>query len=318
MWETSKNVIKFQSTNGKNTLVGYVYSSAKASPKAILMLCHGMCEYIARYDEFASFMVQNGYIVCGYDHLGHGNTSDEQGGIDGFFGEIDGVNTTINDMKIFCDNIKEKYKNLPFILLGHSMGSFFARVFAVKYKNDIDALIISGTAGPNPLGDVGIALAKIIKAAKGDKYRSKLIHDMAFKPYVKRISNPKTQYDWLTRDEEIVLNYSNDKKCTYVFTINGFLTLFYILKMANDKNLIAKTEKNMPILVISGQEDAVGNYGEGPKFVYDELKKSGGVDVQIKLFENARHEMLNELNKEEAYNFILNWCNSHLQNIKEN
>ncbi len=318
MSEVNKNVIKFPSTNKKNTLVGYIYSSNDIVPKAVLMISHGMCEYIERYDDFANYMVQNNFIVCGYDHLGHGKSSDEEGGCDGYFGENDGIITTLDDMKCFYNDIKARYPDLPFVLLGHSMGSFFSRLYVAKNKNDIDAFIISGTAGPNPMGAPGIFLTKMIKNAKGDKHRSAFIHNLVFKQYTSKLQNPKTQYDWLSRDEQIVYNYSVDKKCTYVFTVNGFLTLFNVLQLSNSQKTIDNTNKNMPMLVISGKEDAVGNYGKGPRYLYNELKNKGAKNIELKLYDDARHEMLNELNKEEAYKYILNWCNINLQNKKEN
>ncbi len=314
----NKSVIKLNSTNGENKLVGYIYKSESEAPKAIFMICHGMCEYIERYEDFANFMAQNGFVVCGYDHLGHGQTSDEQGGIDGYFGKKDGIITTIDDMKMFCDYIKAQFENLPLILMGHSMGSFFSRVFVIKHKDDVDAFIISGTAGPNPIGGLGIMAAKAIKAAKGELHRSQFLHDLAFKPYTKNIENPKTQYDWLTRDEQIVQKYANDKKCTYVFTVNGFLTLLNILQIANSNNVLSATNKNMPVLVMSGEMDAVGNYSKGPQYVFEQMKNAGVKNIQLKLYEGARHEMLNETNKQDAYNDVLTWCNANAQKKEDN
>lgn len=161
--------ISFKSSNGKDTIAGYFYTMPDIAPKAILQISHGMCEHIERYREFAEFMAQHGFVVCGNDHLGHGKTSGEEG-IDGYFGEKDGRFYVLRDLHTMNLLARKKYPDLPLILLGHSMGSFFARWFAAEYPDAMDALIISGTGGPNPLVNVGISISGWISSVKGSSF----------------------------------------------------------------------------------------------------------------------------------------------------
>ncbi len=313
MQEIRKSVIKYDSSNEKDTITGYFFESQEQIPvKAIVQISHGMNEYIARYSDFAKFMVQNGYVVCGNDHLGHGQSSDTDVGMNGYFSKSDAKNHILSDLYKMNEIAKGKFPNAPIILLGHSMGSFFARLYAVKYPDTINALIISGTAGPNPISGLGSAVAKIVLAFKGDKHRSNLLNDIAFGSYTKKIPDAKTQYDWLTKDESIVDLYKNDPKCTSIFTVNGFITLMQVLNECNTKESAQNTPKNMPIYIFSGAMDPVGNYSKGVKSVYELLKQCEIEDVSLKLYEDGRHEMLNETNKELVFEDVLKWCDEHI------
>ncbi len=313
MQEIRKSVIKYSSANEKDTVTGYFYEASNTSEiKGILQISHGMREYMARYDEFANFMVKNGYIVCGNDHLGHGKTSDTQIGIDGFFTQEDTKACVLLDLLKMNELAKRKFPNVPVIMLGHSMGSFFSRIYAVTYPKTIDALIISGTSTSNPLGGIGKVLASAISKLKGEDHRSKFLDNMAFGAYNNKIANPKTKYDWLTQDENIVDDYANDKKCTSTFTVNGFRLLMDVLSESNTLECAQKLNKDMPIYIFSGALDPVGGYGKGTTAVYELIKSAGVKDVSLKLYENGRHEMLNELNRQDVYSDVLNWCNKHI------
>ncbi len=312
MQEIRKSVIKFNSSNDKDTITGYFYENQEITKaKAIIQISHGMSEYIARYSDFATFMVRNGYVVCGNDHLGHGQSSDTDVGIDGYFSKSDAKAHILNDLHKMNEIAKGKFPNVPIILLGHSMGSFFARIYAAKFPTTINGLIISGTAGANPISGLGSALANVIMAFKGDKHRSNLLNDIAFGSYTKKIPNAKTQYDWLSKDENIVDIYSKDPKCTTIFTVNGFITLMQALNESNKNETIQNTPKNMPVYIFSGDMDPVGNYSAGVKQVYNQFKLYKINDVTLKLYKDGRHEMINEIEKEVVYNDILKWCDGH-------
>ncbi len=230
MPEVKKSDIRFESSNPGNTVAGYYYTCPEQAPRAILQISHGMCEYIGRYDDFAGYMAQNGYVVCGNDHLGHGVTSSGANGTDGFFAEKDGCGHVLRDLNRMNGLAREAYPGLPLILLGHSMGSFFARAYAVRYPDTLDALVLSGTGGPNPMAGVGAVLTKWIGKLKGAKHRSQFLNNMAFGQYLKRVENPATPYDWISRDAQIVAKYAADEKCTFIFTASAFHDLMTILQ----------------------------------------------------------------------------------------
>lgn len=312
MSEIKKSVIRFKSSNAVNTVTGYYYTCPDTVPRAILQISHGMCEYIDRYADFAAFMAKNGFVVCGNDHLGHGQTSSGENGIDGYFADKDGGEYILKDLYTMNSLARKAYPGLPVILLGHSMGSFFAREYAVRYPETLYALIISGTGGPNPLAGLGMLLSDIVCKVKGTKFRSDLLQNMAFGQYLKRIESPKTQSDWITRDEKIVDKYVSDPKCTFIFTASAFHELLWILKKVNRPQWAHSFNKDLPTILISGDADPVGNYGKGVETVYEALKSAGVKDVEIKLYPDARHEVLNEINRSEVYQDVLTWCNAHL------
>ena len=165
MPEVKKNAISFKSSNGTDIVAGYYYTCPGMEPRCILQISHGMCEYIGRYDDFAGYMAQKGYVVCGNDHLGHGATSSGPNGTDGYFAEKDGRKFVLQDLHEMNRLAREAYPGRPVILLGHSMGSFFARLYAATYPETISGLVLSGTGGPNPLAGVGLALTSLRRSA---------------------------------------------------------------------------------------------------------------------------------------------------------
>lgn len=313
MLETRKNAIKFNSSNGSNQIAGYWLEHETVRPKAILQISHGMCEYFSRYDDFAAFMAQHGYLVCGNDHLGHGQSAPD--GEEGFFAAQDGADYVLRDLYQMNALISRKYPGLPVFLLGHSMGSFFARRYAVLYPETIKALILSGTAGPNPMAKVGIALTEMLSKTKGPQYRSRLVYGMAFGQYLKKIPHPATPYDWITRDEEIVHQYAGDPKCTFLFSVSAFHDLMRTLDAVSSQRWANRLPKALPIALFAGDMDPVGDYGKGVRKVYQMLRKAGVKDVEMKLYHGARHEILNETNRQEVYADVLAWCEKHIETL---
>ncbi len=317
MSEIQKSVIQFESADGVNTVYGYYFTCPDVTPKAILQISHGMCEYIGRYEDFAGYMARGGYVVCGNDHLGHGATSDGINGTDGFFAEKDGRKYVLKDLYQMNALARAAYPGLPVILLGHSMGSFFARLYAVLYPDTIAGLLLSGTGGPNPAAGVGLTLTDLIIKTKGAKYRSKLVNDLAFGQYLKRVSNPKTPYDWISRDGEIVEKYARDPKCTFLFTASAFYDLMSVLRSVNRPEWARSVRRDLPVALFAGDGDPVGDYGKGVRKVYDALCEAGVSDLTLKLYPGARHEILNETNRAEVYADMLAWCDAHIQKMSD-
>ncbi len=275
--------------------------------KAILQISHGMVEFIDRYEGFANYLCEKGFLVVGNDHLGHGGSVNSKEDW-GYFAKKDGYRIVLDDILKLLKIVKKDYPNRKYYLLGHSMGSFLARLFLIEYGNELDGAIIMGT-GQQSKGTLvaGKALTKLISLFKGEKYRSSFINNMALGSYNKKFEPSKTHCDWLTKDEKIVNWYYNEPRCQFVFTLNGYYNLFSMIEqIINEKNL-EKMPKDLPVLIVSGEDDPVGNFGKDPKAVYEAFKSIGMKNLDLKLYPNDRHEILNEIDKALVYEDIYNW-----------
>lgn len=294
-------LLEVKSTDNIHTLKGKIFIP-DGEIKGVFHLVHGMTEYIDRYDHFFSFLADNGFVAFGYDHLGHGKTAENDNEL-GFISHKDGWKYLVNDVVTFTKAVKKLHPNIPVILMGHSMGSFIARLVAENYKEEYDKFIFCGTSGPNPASLPGIMLVKIIKALKGEKHKSNLINNMAFGSYNKKFDGD-TPYEWLTNDREVINKYKSDKYCTFRFTVSAMGDLMNLLSKSNRSTWFKAVDNNKPIYLIAGDSDPVGNYGKGVTAVYNKLIKNGK-KAEIKLYENCRHEIHNDLCKDEMFGDIL-------------
>lgn len=301
----------FKSSYEKSSINYYIYEPTKKPFVAVLQISHGMCEYIERYEGLAEYLTDNGIIVCGNDHLGHGNAAKETNTL-GYFAKKDGYKLLAADLKKLTVIMKKKYKDLPYFLLGHSMGSFVARRYLAKYGDMLNGCIIMGTSGKNPLMPFALSLAKRSIRNHGEMFRNESLKAKSFAGYNSKWKSESSQNAWLTRDKEIVDKYDNDELCNFTFTSSAYLDLFTLLNSVSSKNW-AKAVPNIPILVTSGKDDPVGNYGKGVTQVYRWLKDTGHDNVEIELYDGGRHEILNETNRQEVYKDI---CSYILKNIK--
>ena len=304
-----KTTFNFVSSNQIDTIQAFIYADNLIKPKAIVQLSHGMCEYISRYDDFAFFLVSNGYIVCGNDHLGHGSTSGTTS-IDGYFAPSNGSEYVLKDLYAMNRLVRDMHEDLPIVLLGHSMGSLFARKYASLYPDTIDALILSGTAGPNPFSNIGIALTAFIAKTRGSEYRSKLVDTLAMGNYCKKIKNSTSKHDWVTNDLDILEKYKKDEKCTFMFTVSAFHEVMRVLKDVNTQKWANTLDKDKPILMFSGDMDPVGGYFKGIEKVFRFLENANIKDLTLRKYPDGLHEMLNATNREEVYQDILCWLNT--------
>lgn len=281
--------------------------------KAVFQIAHGMAEHGERYEDFAAYLCGKGFAVLVDDHVGHGKSVKSDDDL-GYFGECGGWDTFVEDERSLTELVKKEFPDLPIIFFGHSMGSFIAREYIRRYGRDerIKAAIFCGSSGKNPASAIAIKLAGAIAKAKGSRYRSKFIDKIAFGSYNKRIPDAKTSFDWLTTDSTIVDKYIADKYCGYLFTAVGYKDLFTILDKVSGKDWYDGIYNKLPILLTAGEEDPVGLYGKGIKQVFNDLKLSGNEDVTIKLYSGMRHEILNEINREQVYEDIASWSLSKL------
>lgn len=308
-----KSEFTFPSTTGlADIFVRKWVPENRAEVKCIFQIAHGMAEHTQRYEEFAEFLCSKGFAVYANDHVGHGKSVKSKEEL-GYFGERDGWRGFVSDCHYLTDVARSEYPNLPVIFFGHSMGSFIARAYAERYGVELDGAVFCGTSGKNPGAGLGIKLANIVAKSKGNQFRSELINKVAFGSYNKKINPKRTAFDWLTRDEKVVDQYIADELCGYLFTAAGYRDMFTLLHRVSRKNWYKSLPEKMPVLLIAGSMDPVGDYSKGIEQVYDDLQNAGCKKVKIQLFENDRHEILNELDKEDVFNFVADWAANQIR-----
>lgn len=296
------------SSDDVHTLRGIVL--VPENPKGILQIVHGMVEHIGRYEAFMTYLAESGFIVCGHDHLGHGRTAESDGEF-GYFAKKDGYRLVCEDVCRFGNAVREDYPELPFILMGHSMGSFVARHIARDHPDICDALIVMGTSGKNPLAYPGLLIARIIRKLKGEKHISKFVSWVAFSSYNKRTGSDHP-WAWTSRDEKELEKRDADPFCNFSFTVSAMCDLILLQSLCNRKDWFMNIRKDLPILIVSGEEDPVGCYGKGVEQVYESLIAEGVTDVSRKLYPDMRHEILNEIGREDVYADILDFLLSQI------
>lgn len=303
---------KIASTDSKNNLNVIIWETEK-EPIGVLQIVHGMAEYIDRYDNFAKYMTEQGFNVIGHDHLGHGHSVSDEHDY-GFFAEENGDKIIIEDMHSVTQYAREKWEELPNFILGHSMGSFCLRQYLTKYSNDVFGAVIMGTGWiPSAAAFLGKTIATNTCKSKGSHTVNPLLIKLTLEPYNKPFAPARTNCDWLSRDEKQVDLYVNDKLCGFDFTAGAYKDFFTILeKIAKNRQLIGM-RKSLPILITSGSVDPVGGKKACEK-LNAQYKRCGIDDVTLKLWENDRHEILNELDKSDVYQYIYNWLKSKIQN----
>ena len=305
MNQDEKRTFSFPSADRIHTIQAVTWMPAEQPCRAIIQVSHGMTEYFGRYETFAHAMTKQGFAVSGHDHLGHKTSVREDGEL-GYFADQDGWKLVIADLYAHTAQLKKQYPDTPIFLLGHSMGSFIARCYLARYSDELDGGIIVGTGGPNPGAKAGRLVAQgLCKMGKGKK-PSQMLQKLAFGSYNSRFEG-RTPYDWLTRDTQIVDQYAADPYCTFLFTASGFRDLFTLYGLANDLRTFKAVPKTFPLLLLSGGEDPVGGYGEGPRKVEELFRQTGHVDVTLRLYPGGRHEILNETNRGEVYEGLASW-----------
>jgi alpha-beta hydrolase superfamily lysophospholipase len=300
--------------SGKNglTLKG-VRTIPKKQPKAVIQIFHGMGEHKERYLPFMQFMSEHGYACYAHDHRKHGESVAVEEGY-GLFDENDRWDDVLDDGYFVSRKILKDYPGIKIIVMGHSMGSIIARMFVSRNALLPHAAIFMGTLPPISWGRAAVpkTLAAVIGLFSGKHKRSAFLADALNKPLLAKFENPRTKFDWLTHDDAIVDAYIEDPLCGYAYTARFYQEFFRAIREVTKSDVILKTKDN-PILFISGEEDPVGDYGEGVREIYRTYNGHGYTQLTLKLIPDARHEVLNELNKDETFAYILGWCDNTLE-----
>lgn len=308
----NRTAFTYPSPGKDNVTIHALKWEGTETPRAVMQIAHGMAEHIARYEQFAQFLVSHGFVVYGNDHRGHGQTAGGKENL-GYFADVDGFERVVDDMYVLTQIIRREHQDLPLFLLGHSMGSFLSRRYVQRYGSDLSGVILCGTGGdPGMLGKVGLCIAKREVRRKGAKTLSPKMDKLIFGNYNRRFRPARTAFDWLNRDKVEVDKYVADPMCGNVMSASFYVDLLSGILAIHRMENVKKTPSTLPIFLIAGADDPVGNYGKGVRQVQALYERAGVEDVTCKLYSDRRHELLNEKRKEEVYGDVVSWLAQRL------
>ena len=294
----------YRSRDGEHTIYGELCMPVGES-RGIVHIAHGITEHIGMYDGFLTFLADNGYIVVGHDHLGHGRSAPKAEDR-GFFADEKGWELVATDIYKLTVMMKAKFPNLPYYLYGFSMGSFLVRTCLIRFPDCCDKALIVGTGAPNPtVLQAGYTFADTIVKRKGGRHVSRRLGKMVFASYNSHVENPRTPYDWVSTVDTAVDYYINEPLRASVPTAGLYRDMFGGIIFDTDKDNLDKMNKDLPVLFLSGSEDPVGGYGDGVYKAYRSFLNAGMKNVSLKIYGGARHQLLLEYNKFEVVDDIL-------------
>ncbi len=285
-----------------------------SSPHGILQICHGMGEYFLRYTPFAEWMAAYGFVVCGADLPGHGVRAREAGTL-GVIPGGENLSLAVDLQVAVANRMRRTYRHLPYLLLGHSMGSFIARKTMVEHRDLFDGVLLLGTAGGDKRLPFGITLARLLSHLPGEGPHSSPLYRMAFAHYNDRFGGGSSA--WLTRDEEQRALHEADPLSGFAFSAAAMGQMFGCLREVNDPAWFDALPLALPVILLSGEEDPVGGYGKGVLDVYTEMEAREMCSLRYKLYPGARHELLFETNRDEVYADILAFCEEVVDGVRD-
>ncbi|MGX7013202.1 alpha/beta fold hydrolase [Vagococcus silagei] len=307
-----KKYFVIESLDEKTDLNGIIWQpDVTSQPRAILQVVHGMAEFIERYEALGQFFANQRILVVGHDHLGHGESVNPEEPLYGYIAEKNPNSILVEDTYQITNYVKKRFPDIPIFILGHSMGSFVVRNYLKLYSQQVDGAIIMGTGGKR---DELFILKKIVKGLNtvSPKVKNQAINQLMFGQFNKRIHRPASKNAWLSKNEANVEAYDQHEKLGFTFTNNGFFTLVNLMDDATKNNWYRSIRTDLPILIISGEQDPVGQYGKGPRKVALELSEHFFTDVTLRLYHDLRHEVLNEEEQEEVMYDLYDWVTLHL------
>lgn len=305
----------FLSKDGKTKIHAVKWIPGDGSYRAVLQISHGMIEYIGRYRPFAEYLNQRGFLVVGHDHLGHGASVTSKAEW-GFFTEKHPSDTLIADMHTLRTKIQKENQGIPYFMMAHSMGSYMLRKYLCLHGEGLAGAVIMGTGCmPDRTMRLGMGICKLIASLRGWHYRSRFVQSLSFNKYYRKYDVYGKDYEnsWLSKNAEDVKAYYHDPRCTFRFTVNGYYGLMEAVYFDNQPENISKTPKDLPLFFVSGADDPVGDCGAGVKKVYSLYQSAGFSDITYKLYENDRHEILNEPDRDMIYADIADWLTARVE-----
>lgn len=307
-----QSAFTFLSHDGMDLFASKWIKEEQQKPKALVQIAHGMAEHIMRYDSFAKELAAQNIFVYGNDHRGHGETA-KMANSYGYFSDEQGFEKVFQDMRTLTTIMEKEYPGVPIFLFGHSMGSFLSRRYIQLFGNKLSGVVLCGTGGnPGIMGKIGTMIASREKKKNGSKTPSPLLNKLTFGSFNKAFQPNRTEFDWLSRDERQVDKYIEDPMCGGIFSTGFFFDFLSGLETVHNKKNICSSPLDLPIFLISGTKDPVGGKnGKGVLETFKSFKQVGIKDVSYKLYEDSRHELLNEINKGEVQRDIINWINKH-------
>lgn len=304
----SASINTFQANDGKTVCWRLWTPASQTAPVGTVHILHGMAEHGGRYDRFASFLCDAGFVVFAQDHRGHGLTATRNHDPLGFFADHDGWERVVQDSVALDDVLEARYPGVPRFLLGHSMGSFLARTIMASRGDRFAGAVVMGTGcGKGLAGKVGLSLAEARVRRYGTRHVDPFLDKLCFGSYLKHVDHPRTPSDWLSRDPAAVDAYRADPLCGFVCTSSFYRDLIGGMTAANDPAQERKVPGDLPVLLISGGEDPVGGWGRGVRKVWEQYRHAGVKDLTIRLVPGARHEVLNETDKEDTMRYLRSW-----------
>lgn len=312
-----KEVSQFLSADGKTQIHVASWLPENRKPAAVLQLVHGMVEYIERYEPFANYLTTQGIAVVGHDHIGHGASVKDSSR----WGIMDGKHPSdimVEDMYQNYCRIRKEFPDLPHFILGHSMGSYMLRKFlAVKADDltDCNGAIVMGTGSESGLKiAMGKMVLHLMAALHSWEYKSEFVAGLMYGvPYREFDTTGKEpEKSWLTRDVDIVKSYHHDPACSFLFSLSGFKALLEATSFDNRQENINRMRKELPVFFVSGDRDPVGNLGKGVREAYEKFRTAGLSDVSLKLYPEDRHEILNELDRQQVYEDLYRWMSERM------
>lgn len=278
----------------------------EGEPKAVVQIVHGIADFAARYDELATYLTGLGFLVVAEDHMGHGE-SVKGGSIQGYF--HGGWDAAVEDTRTLTRRTMEEFPGVPYILFGHSMGSFMARTILCKYPDmGLTAAVICGTAWmPTAMLPLVIKMCEGVCKKDGEQNPSEKLQGMAFGAYNKRVEHPRTEFDWISRDKAKVDYYVAHPMCGFTATAGLLRDMMKGIYFIQQRKHLAAMNKDLPVLFIAGGDDPVGGYGDGVRKAAEVFRGFGVKDVSVKIYPLCRHEILNEINRQEIFEDIGAW-----------
>ncbi|RDB63272.1 alpha/beta hydrolase [Gordonibacter sp. 28C] len=314
----STTPIGFLSHDGTSQIRGLVWAperqagSRGPAPRGIVQIVHGMAEHLGRYDDFARFLVGRGFVVCASDHVGHGKSVPDPAKL-GCLPAEGGKDVLVEDVNELRRTVAARYaRQVPYVLFGHSMGSFVVRAYLARYAEGLAAAVVCGTGQqPLALSKAGNFLARRIAASKGEDYKSSFLDGLGAGAFAKQIENARTPFDWISVDPAVVDAYIADPLCGVMFSAGGYATLTDLTGEVVTRSCAAKVPRDLPVLFVAGAEDPVGACGKGVHAAAELLRGAGVERVDEIVYEGMRHEILNEPGRAQVYTDVAQWIEEH-------